>query len=137
MDLENGIFYRLAWGKKQTNKRQPPNPIPERLLAHLKRWQSKGLMNTHFVEWNGKPIDSVSNSFDRAKKLAGIQDIRPHTLRHTCVTWLLQSGVSIWDTAGYVGMSPEMVSNVYGHHCPDHLQKAVQGITWRRPKSKK
>ena len=35
VDLANGIFYRLAQGQRETNKRQPPVPIPPRLLAHL------------------------------------------------------------------------------------------------------
>jgi hypothetical protein len=28
VDLDNGIFYRLAEGKRETKKRQPPVPIP-------------------------------------------------------------------------------------------------------------
>ena len=35
VDLERGIFYRLAEGRRATNKRQPPVPLPPRLLAHL------------------------------------------------------------------------------------------------------
>src|SRR5450756_1893481 len=36
VDLDQGIFYRLAQGKRVTNKRQPPAPIPPRLLAHMR-----------------------------------------------------------------------------------------------------
>jgi len=46
VDLDAGIFYRLAQGKKPTNKRQPPVPIAPRLLAHLRRWQRLGLSST-------------------------------------------------------------------------------------------
>jgi hypothetical protein len=42
VDLANGVFYRLADGQRATNKRQPPVPIPPRLLAHLRRWHDKG-----------------------------------------------------------------------------------------------
>jgi hypothetical protein len=38
VDLERGIFYRLAEGQRETKKRQPPVPILPRLLAHLRRW---------------------------------------------------------------------------------------------------
>src|SRR5207237_1108682 len=34
IDLEHGIFYRLAEGKRLTHKRQPPVPLPPRLLGH-------------------------------------------------------------------------------------------------------
>jgi integrase len=133
VDLDQGIFYRLAQGKRATNKRQPPAPIPPRLLAHMRRWQRLGLIGGHFVEFNGKPILSVKTAFSRAVKLAGLSSesgkIVPHTLRHTAATWLMQRGVSIWQAAGYLGMSAEILDRVYGHHSPDHLKSAADAIT--------
>jgi len=86
----------------------------------------------HFVEFNGKPISSVKTAFSRAVKLAGLSDeagrIVPHTLRHTAATWLMQRGVSIWQAAGYLGMSAETLDRVYGHHSPDHLKGAANAI---------
>ena len=41
VDLANGMFYRLAIGRRATNKRQPPVPLPLRLLAHMRRWQQR------------------------------------------------------------------------------------------------
>lgn len=57
IDLANGIFYRLAEGKRETKKRQPPVPIPPRLLAHLRRRHAKGVVRQHVVEWNGSPVN--------------------------------------------------------------------------------
>jgi integrase len=94
VDLERGIFYRLAEGATQTKKRQPPVPIPPRLLAHLRRWKAKGIIRDPVVEWNGQPIRSVRTGFTRAVELAGLDDsVTPHTLRHTAATWLMQAGV--------------------------------------------
>lgn len=136
VDLEAGIFYRLAEGARATAKRQPPAPIPPRLLAHLRRW-ARTTGSGHFVEWNGKPVKSVKTGFGRAAELAGLgDDVTPHTLRHTAVTWLLQAGVSIWETAGFVGMSPAMIEKVYGHHSPDHLTEAAHKIGYRHAKTK-
>jgi integrase len=133
VDLDQGIFYRLAQGKRATNKRQPPAPIPPRLLAHLRRWQRLGLCRSHFVEFNGKPIASVKTAFSRAVTLAGLSPgqgkIIPHTLRHTAATWLMQRGVPVWEAAGYLGMSVEILDRVYGHHSPDHLKGAADAIT--------
>ena len=126
----------LAQGKRATNKRQPPAPIPPRLLAHMWRWHRLGLVGGHFVEFNGKPITSVKTAFSRAVKLAGLSPeggkIIPHTLRHTAATWLMQRGVPIWQAAGYLGMSAEMLDRVYGHHSPDHLKGAVEAITSKK-----
>ena len=38
VDLDTGIFNRLAIGKRASTKRQTPVPLPSRLLAHLRRW---------------------------------------------------------------------------------------------------
>jgi hypothetical protein len=71
VDTEHGIFYRLAQGKRATNKRQPPVPVPAWLLAHLRRWARLGSNQGYFVEWNGKPIRSIKVGFGRAVALAG------------------------------------------------------------------
>jgi len=128
VDLERGVFYRLAIGRRVTNKRQPPVTLPPQLLAHLRRWARIGVADDYFVTWHGKPVRSVKKGFARAVALAGLSNVTPHTLRHTAATWLMQNGVSIWEAAGFLGMSPEMVARVYGHHHPDHLRNAARKI---------
>ena len=88
VNLENGVFYRRPQGAAQTNKRQPPVRLPERLLAHLRRWNRLGIAKHAVVEWNGKPIASVRKSFEAAVVAAGIgRHATPHILRHTAATW--------------------------------------------------
>ena len=129
VDLERGIFYRLAEGQARTNKRQPPMPLPPRLLAHMQRWHERRLISQYFVEFNGAPVVSVKTAFKSAVALAGLTGkVSPHTLRHTAATWLMQNGADRWQAAGYLGMSVEMLEKVYGHHHPDHLQNAVAAI---------
>jgi integrase len=137
VDLERGVYYRLPQGTTPTKKRQPPAPIPARLLAHMRRWERLGLVGGHFVEFNGKPIRSVKTAFSRAVRLADLSSeggkIVPHTLRHTAATWLMQRGASIWEAAGYLGMSAEMLERVYGHHSPYYLKGAATAITGKDP----
>jgi integrase len=134
VDLDRGVFYRLPQGNVETNKRQPPIPLPKRLLAHMRRWKRRRLIARHFVEFNGVGVLSVKTGFKRAVKLAGLSGrVTPHTLRHTAATWLMQNGVDPWEAAGYLGMSVETLLRVYGHHHPDHMKGAVDGIT-RKPK---
>jgi integrase len=139
VDLDAGIFYRLAQGKRATNKRQPPAPLPPQLLAHLRRWARLGLATDHFVEWHGKPIKSVKTALKTAVKLARLStktgNVTPHTLRHTAATWLMQAGVPVWTAAGYLGMSVEVLVNTYGHHHPDHLREAANAMGTRRQKN--
>jgi integrase len=129
VDLERGIFYRLAEGATPSKKRQPPAPIPARLLAHLQRWHDKGVVVDHFVEWNGAPVASVKTALKTAVRLAKLSGkISPHTFRHTAATWLMQNGVSMWRAAGFLGMSVETLDRVYGHHHPDYLSDAAEAI---------
>jgi integrase len=133
IDLEQGIFYRLAAGATETKKRQPPVPIPPRLLAHIRRWVATGIVRDALIEWNGQPVRSVRTAFRRATALAGLDaSVTPHTLRHTAATWLMQAGVDKWEAAGFLGMTVEMLDRVYGHHHPKHLKEAARAIGYRR-----
>jgi integrase len=136
VDLDQGIFYRLAIGRRATNKRQTPAPVPPRLLAHMRRWARRGIVTSHFVEWQGAPVKSVKTGFKHAVKLAALWGkVTPHTLRHTAATWLMQRGVPIWQAAGYLGMSAEMVERTYGHHHPEYMRAAAQAITSKQSRN--
>ncbi|WP_425906287.1 tyrosine-type recombinase/integrase [Nitrobacter sp. TKz-YC02] len=139
VDLERGIFYRQIVGTRITNKKQPPVPLPPRLLSHLRRWhradavkaeaKGKTAADLPFIHWNGKPVASVKKGFARAVDLAELPgSVTPHTLRHTAATWAMQNGIPIWEAAGYLGMSPEVLNEHYAHHSPDHLRGAASAI---------
>jgi integrase len=134
IDLEHGTFTRRPPGAKINRKNKNANPIrlPPRLLAHLRRWDRMGLMKTAPVEWNGKPVKRIKNSFATACRLAGLEGVTPHILRHTSTTWLLQRDVSKEQVAGFVGMTRDMLERVYGHHSPDHQEGAVNALSMPR-----
>jgi integrase len=140
VDLERGLFYRLAQGRRATNKRQPPAPVPPRLLAHMRRWVRRGIVREFFVEWNGKPVASVKTALASAVGFADLStqdgNITPHTFRHTAATWLMQRGADIWQASGYLGMSPEILTKTYGHHHPDYMRGAANAITTKEPNKK-
>jgi integrase len=123
IDLKRGVFYRRPASKRETKKRQPPVPLPGRLLAHLRRWRGNG--QRFVVEWDHAPIKRISKAFARTVDDARLgPNVIPHTLRHTAATWLMQAGTDVWEAAGYLGMTVEMLSARYGHHHPDHLSSA-------------
>ena len=72
--------------------------------------------------------DGVSDGGDR-RELEG--KVTPHTLRHTAATWLMQNGVPMWEAAGFLGMSKEILEKTYGHHHPDHMKAAALGFRKR------
>lgn len=84
------------------------------------------------IEWNGKPVKKVRKGFERAVEGAGLgRDVTPHVLRHTCAALLMQNGADIWDAAGFLGMTPETLSRVYGHHSPQHQETAHRALARR------
>jgi len=129
VDLERGVFYRRAIGRRETKKRQPPVKLPPRLLAHLRRWERLQLSRVAVVEWNRKPIKSVRKGFEAAVGAAGLgPEVTPHTLRHTAATWLMQRGVDLWQAAGFLGMTVQQLERGYGHHHPDYQEEAVAAL---------
>jgi integrase len=102
----------------------------------MRRWVRRGIVASHFVEWHGVPIKSVKTGLEHAVKLAELSGrVTPHTLRHTAATWLMQRSVPIWQAAGYLGMSSQILERVYGHHHPDYMRAAANAITSKQSKN--
>jgi integrase len=133
INLETGAFYRRGDQQRETNKRQPPIRLPDRLLAHIRRWKALGICRRHVVEWNGEPVLRLVKAFARAVADAGLgPDVTPHTLRHTAASWGMQNGADHGELADYLGMTVETLRRVYGHHDPNYLSDARDAIV-RKP----
>ena len=129
VDLKQGVFYRRAEGAHETKKRRPPVRLPKRLLTHLRRWERLGIAKRAVVEWNGKPIRSVRKGFAAAVRAAGLDGtVTPHVLRHTAATWAMQNGADLWQAAGFLGMTVELLQGRYGHHHPDFQREAAEAV---------
>ena len=57
-------------------------------------------------------------------------------LRHTAATWVMQNGGDLWQAAGFLGMTVEMLERVYGHHHPDFQREAAEAVA-RSPGQKR
>jgi len=122
---------RIDWnppGRRRTKKQRPHNPIPTRLLPHLRRARQRGSDTGFVIHFNGHPIKDVKTGFKAACRRAGLDDVSPHTLRHTCATWLMQRGVDKWQACGFLGMTMETLEKNYGHHHPDYQAEAANAF---------
>src|SRR5262249_637579 len=115
-------------GRRRTNKRRGIVPIPPRLLPHLKRAARRGVEMGYVLHINGERVKDIKKGFAAACKRASLQGVTPHTLRHTCATWLMQKGTDPWQAAGFLSMSMETLQRVYGHHHPDYQRQAAENI---------
>lgn len=119
IDLKTGLFYRRDQLELETSKRTPTVQIPRRLLMHLRRWRVKNPSQKFVIEYRGRPVKEVNNGFRVIAQLAGLgDDVVPHTLRHTCATWLSQRGAAMSAAAAFLGMSEIIYDKVYRKFSP-------------------
>jgi integrase len=116
-------------GERRSKKRRARQPIPRKLLGHLRRARLRGSDLGFVVNENGSRLKDIKKGFSSACHRAELENVTPHVLRHTCATWLMQRGVPLWEAAGYLQMTPETLQRVYGHHHPDFLRGAAQAFS--------
>jgi integrase len=84
-----------------------------------------GRYGNHYVlHRNGEPLKRLNKGLGVAYEQANIKDASPHTLKHTAITWMLQSGADMWSVAGFTGTSLKTIESTYGHHAPEYLEAA-------------
>ena len=76
--------------------------------------------------WQGIHYDAFHAAFTAAKLQAGLvdKDIVPHILRHTCASWLVQRGVSLFLVSKWLGHSTTNTTMRYAHLAPDYSMSA-------------
>lgn len=128
VDLESGLINFQNDGTYRTKKRRVAVPMSDLLKDTLLKAWAERTQN----EWVLDTPASIQKHFDALKKRVylqtknkHIQDITPHTLRHTWATLAARAGVPLFEIAGVLGDTLTTVMKVYAHHCPDHLRNAV------------
>lgn len=149
VDLESATIYRRGKQEREhRTKRRPLVRMPARLLAHMRRWHSLDEAAAiaarqedsdapplvSVLHHGGAPISGrIRRGFESCVRDAGLEgEITPHWMRHTCATWLMENDCPLWDAAAYAGMSTAVLEKHYGHHRPDHQQKARRALGGNR-----
>ena len=130
VDFETGTI-NFEQGRR-TKKRKGDIPIPPRLLPHLIRARLRGTDLGYVLHINGERIGDIKKGFAAACLRAGVDDVTPHVLKHTAITWAMQNRIDLWQAAGFFATSVPTLIRVYGHHHPDHMREAAK-IIGRRP----
>lgn len=113
-------------GRKITKKRRGKCPVPTKLLPHLRRWKAMGGDMGFVINRDGKPLADIKKGFEAACRRAGLgDDVTPHTLKHTAISWRLQAGKSIWDVSGFFATSVKTIADTYGHHSQEQMRETA------------
>jgi integrase len=135
VDLERGRINFAEQGERRTTKRKAHIPVPSRLLPFLRLARKRGTDLGFVVHDKGARIkdigDATNGSFGGACKRAGLTKVTPHTLRHTCGTWLAQAGVDLHKIGGWLGHSDSRTTLLYAHHHPDFQEDARDALDRR------
>lgn len=118
------IDFNAPW-RVQTAKKRTKVPMPPELFLRLDAIKHR---KGNVVNRRGDAIKDIKKGFAQACKDAGLNGVTPHTLRHTCGTWLAQAGVPIWEISGILGHSVASTTELYLKHSPDHLRSSMNKL---------
>lgn len=133
IDFRSGVMSRTPIGQNEDSKKRAPKvKLGRRILCHLRRWRRLDGKGARYVcqytdKWHpgARVVQDPHHSWRKAVREAGLSGVTRHTLRHTRATWMMQAGVPIWEAAGFLGMSVKTLEKIYGHHSPDHQERAA------------
>lgn len=133
----DGVKTVKPYGKTRSSRRTValPAELVDELAAHLARNPAgrdelvfrgpKGgaMSRAHFNTRIWRPALA-------AAKLDGLR-ARPHDLRHTCASWLVQAGLSLFEVQAQLGHESPTMSGRYSHLAPnrhDRVRDALEAL---------
>lgn len=132
VDFENNVIDFNKDGVAETNKRRAITPMaPELrrfLLRRFRRYSNQSSFLFHQKKNPSKRIKHIEKGFRAAVKRAELKNIVPHTLRHTRVSLMVQSGEKIQDVSAFMNMTYQTLEKVYAHFDKERLQEMAMRI---------
>lgn len=129
IDIDAGILTCKGKGNKQRKVPLGKSAV-EWLKSHLARRRKREYteMRNLFVTSLGKPINRqvIFNFIKEYAAKAGLEDISPHTLRHTFATHLMQNGADSRSVQEMLGHADISTTQIYTHITDNHLRKTYE-----------
>jgi integrase len=117
--------------RARTKKGRANNPIPPQLRWFLEKAHARAT-SPYVLSYQGEPIKRIVKGFRAACRRAGLDEVTPHTLRHTCATWQAQAGVPLHEIGGWLGHTDPRTTMMYAHHHPDHKKASLATFSRHR-----
>jgi integrase len=126
VDLERKRIWFPLPGR-QTTKRRAVVPLEANMLRALAAAKRKS-NSDHVISWRGKRCERIVKAFRSHMRELGLNDVTPHTLRHTFATWAAQKGVSLFLIGRTLGHSNSTTTDRYAKHQPDALREVTRAV---------
>ena len=124
---KNFNFERKQWVIPVTKNGKPRHiPLSDDVMRFL-----ESLHRIDDCEWvfpnekTGKPYVSIFKSWDTARKLAGLSEVRIHDLRHSYASFLVNAGRSIYEVQKLLGHTQIRTTQRYAHLSQETLLEAT------------
>ena len=132
VDFDAGMI-RYAKASPTSKKRTAQIPMNGPLRTALLQANPEGKRKTGpVIEWNDRPVKSVRKAYERAARLAGLEDAHRHDLRRTAASWAVQDGRSFEEVATMLGDTVETTRKHYAMFSPSYLRGVVNSISGAR-----
>lgn len=122
----------------KTSKSARTEMMPESLAATLKEFiKEQGLSKDDwlFPMRTDKTTPIRTNKlryyYDKAKLAANRPDLHFHDLRHTCLTWLAQSGATVKELMDMAGHSDPKIAMIYQHAADERRREQAEALGGR------
>jgi integrase len=128
IDVAAGILHRCPIGARvSARKRAPALILPPVLLAKVRRWKKEDGDRPYAIRtWGGKPRRWDDGFFfRRALARLGIVGVVRHTMRHTCITRMIEARVPSVVISAVVGVSVKTLRDRYNHSDEAVVQPAA------------
>lgn len=103
------------------SRRSRTIPLHDRAIGALQRCRERH--PRHDLVFGG--VQDFKKGFSGACKRAGIEDFHPHDMRHTCASWLVMSGVPLYEVRDILGHASITQTERYSHLAHENLATAI------------
>lgn len=123
IDMDRRVW-RIPMERAKTSKTRhvPLSDQAVEVLKSLRRWDG--------CEWvvpnpdTMKPYCSIHFAWNKARKAAGLSDVRVHDCRHSFASWLVEAGYSLYVVSKALGHASSRTTERYAHVADETLRGA-------------
>lgn len=123
----------------KTERSTRTEPIPSELVPMIR--EHVKTLNLTESDWlfpsalnHSEPIrtNTLRSYYTNAKKRSGVRmSLNFHALRHTCLTWLAQSGATVKELMDMAGHSDPKIAMVYQHAADERRREQAEALGGR------
>jgi len=127
------IRFKENWQPKSGERDIPINDNLFEILGSLDKRRTKKSQDAYIfnVKQSSPSRNWLRDQLIKIAKDAGIDGLtKLHTLRHTFASHLVMNGVDLPTVKKLMGHSDIQTTMIYAHLAPDHLEKAVDKLTF-------